>query len=268
VLRSPDGTFTCGFQNISYNAAVFSTWFSNSAAKTIVWSANHGHPVYTWQSKVKLDTHGTMVVKDYNGQTVWTNNVSSLDADRAQLLDTGNLVVKRKCDVILWQSFDSPTDTLLPNQNITAATKLVSTQTLVVPRHYSFKFDDQHILSLFNDEKDISYIYWPNPYINIWAKQRNSFNSTAIGALDCSGHFLGSDNLSFAAADLGVGIMRRLTLDYDGNLRLYSMHKNGTWMITWNPFPGLCYVRGLCGVNGICVYTPAPTAYLYMRTWL
>jgi hypothetical protein len=64
-----------------------------------------------------------MFIKDYNGQIVWTNNMNSSDADRAQLLDTGNLVIKGKGDVILWQSFDSPTDTLLPNQKITVATK-------------------------------------------------------------------------------------------------------------------------------------------------
>ncbi|GJM98040.1 hypothetical protein PR202_ga15014 [Eleusine coracana subsp. coracana] len=259
VLRSPDGTFTCGFQTISYNAAIFSIWFSNSTNLTIVWSANHGHPVYNWRSRVELDVHGTMVVKDYNGQTVWTNNVSSSIADRAQLLDTGNLIVKGKGNEILWQSFDSPTDTLLPNQNITAATKLVSTETLLVPGRYSFRFDDQHLLSLFDDEKDISYIYWPNPDSNIWGKQRNSFNSTTIGVLHSSGHFLGSDNFSFTAADLGLGIMRRLTLGYDGNLRLYSLDKSDTWMVTWMAYLGLCYVRGLCGMNGICAYTPAPT---------
>jgi hypothetical protein len=48
-------------------------------------------------------------------------------------------------------------------------------------------------------------------------------------------------------------------LDYDGNLRLYSMDKNGTWMVSWMAYSRLCYVRGLCGFNGICVYTPTPT---------
>ncbi|CAD6336396.1 unnamed protein product [Miscanthus lutarioriparius] len=230
------------------------------AEKTVVWSANHLHPVYTWGSRVELDIHGTMVVKDYNGQIAWTNNVSSSDhADRAQLLDTGNLVIKGKGDAILWQSFDSPTDTLLPIQNITVATKLVATQTLLVPGHYSFHFDDQHLLTLFDDEKDISFIYWPDPDINIWAKQRNSFISTTIGVLDSSGHFLGSDNLSFTSSDSGPGIVRRLTLDYDGNLRLYSMDNNGAWIVSWMAYSRLCYVHGLCGKNGICVYTPAPT---------
>lgn len=96
VLQSPDGTFTCGFYNFSSNATVFSIWFSESAEKTIVWSANHLHSVHTWGSRVQLDIHGSMVVKDYNGQITWTNNVSSSDADRAQLLDTGNLIIKVK----------------------------------------------------------------------------------------------------------------------------------------------------------------------------
>jgi hypothetical protein len=93
--------------------------------------------------------------------------------------------------------------------------------------------------------EDMSFMYWPNPNINIWAKQRNSFNSTTIGVLDSCGHFLGSDNLRFTASDSGPGIVRRLTLDYDDNLRLYSMDNNGTWMVSWMAYSWLCYVCGL-----------------------
>ncbi|CAD6339160.1 unnamed protein product [Miscanthus lutarioriparius] len=224
LLHSPDGTFTCGFYSISPNASTFSIWFSRSSKRTIVWSANPLHPVYTWGSKVELDVEGSMVLKDYNGQIVWTNNVSVSNAGhdvQARLLDTGNLVVKGKDGAILWQSFDSPTDTLLPTQRITTPTKQVSTNRLLVPGHYSFHFDDQYLLSLFDDEKNISFIYWPNPSMTIWEKLRVPFNSSTSGALDTWGHFLGSDNATFTAADWGPGIMRWLTLDYDGNLRLY-----------------------------------------------
>ncbi|EMS45196.1 Putative receptor protein kinase ZmPK1 [Triticum urartu] len=261
VLHSPDGTFTCGFNNISGSAFVFSIWFSNTAhEKTVVWSANHLHPVYSWGSQVMLYADGGMVVKDYNGQAVWETNVSSSSkAEQVQLLDTGNLIMKGQGDIILWQSFDSPTDTLLPNQNITSATKLVSANRLLVPGRYSFHFDDQHLLTLFYDQTDISFIYWPDPNKNIWEKQRSSFNTTTIGVLDSSGYFLGSDNLTFKATDWGLKVMRRLTLDYDGNLRLYSLNKSdGRWSVTWMAYPQTCSVRGLCGMNGICVYTPRP----------
>ncbi|EAZ37436.1 hypothetical protein OsJ_21771 [Oryza sativa Japonica Group] len=261
VLHSPDGTFTCGFYKISPNASTFSIWFSNLTENPVVWSANPLHPVYTWGSKVELKFDGGMFLKDYAGQIVWANNVSSSDTQyaQAQLLDTGNLVVKGESGNTLWQSFDSPTDTLLPTQSITAATKLVSTNRLLVPGHYSFRFDDQYLLSLFDDEKNISFIYWPNPSMTIWAKLRSPFNSTTNGVLDSWGHFLGSDNATFIAADWGPGTVRRLTLDYDGNLRLYSLDKvDRTWSVTWMAFPQLCKVRGLCGQNGICVYTPVP----------
>ncbi|TVU07961.1 hypothetical protein EJB05_41340, partial [Eragrostis curvula] len=261
VLNSPDGTFSCGFYSISPNASTFSIWFSKSSERTMVWSADPLHPVYNWESRVKLDTNGRMVLKDYDGQIVWTNNVSVSDAThvQAQLLDTGNLIVKGKGGTILWQSFDSPTDTLLPTQSITATRKLVSTNRLLIPGHYSFHFDDQYLLSLFYDQKDISFIYWPNPSRTIWEKLRKPFNSTTTGALDAWGHFLGSDNATFTAADWGPGIMRRLTLDYDGNLRLYSLNKaDRRWSVTWMAFPQLCKIRGLCGRNGICVYTPVP----------
>ncbi|KAL5224801.1 hypothetical protein ABZP36_011440 [Zizania latifolia] len=208
VLYSPDGAFTCGFYNISPNASIFSVWFSNSTEMIPVWSANPLRPVYTRGSRVRLHRDGSMVLHDYNGQIVWTNNVSSSDAQEARLLGSGNLVVRGKGDFILWQSFASPTDTLLPNQNITGNLKLVSTSKSSVPGHYSFHFDDEHLLTLFDDEKDISFIYWPNPFINIWAKRRISFNSTTLGVLDSWGNFLGSDNASFVAADWGPGIMR------------------------------------------------------------
>jgi hypothetical protein len=176
MLHSADGTFTCGFYSISPSASTFAIWFSRSSERTIVWSANPLRPVYTWGSKVKLDVDGSMVLKDYNGQIVWSNNVSASDAGhvQAQLLGNGNLIVKGKGGAILWQSFDSPTDTLLPTQRITAPTKLVSTNRLLVPGHYNFHFDDQYLLSLFDDEKDISFIYWPNPSRTIWEKLKSA----------------------------------------------------------------------------------------------
>lgn len=102
VLHSRDGTFACGFYNISPNASTFSIWFSRSSERTIVWSANPLHPVYSWGSEVKLDVDGSMVLKDYNGQIVWSNNVSASDAGhiQAQLLGNGNLIVKGKASIL------------------------------------------------------------------------------------------------------------------------------------------------------------------------
>ncbi|XP_052159483.1 putative receptor protein kinase ZmPK1 [Oryza glaberrima] len=101
VLYSPDGDFACGLYKISPNSCTFSIWFTNSADKTVVWSANPLHPVYTQGSKMELKSDGSMVLTDNSGQIVWTNNVSSSNGEQvqAQLLNTGNLIVKGKAYV-------------------------------------------------------------------------------------------------------------------------------------------------------------------------
>ncbi|KNA03649.1 hypothetical protein SOVF_207110, partial [Spinacia oleracea] len=77
--------------------------------------------------------------------------------------------------------------------------------------------------------------------------------------LDDMGTFSASDQLKFSALDVGFGIKRRLTMDFDGNLRIYSLNKlSGLWNITWTAVAKPCDIHGLCGRNGICEYTPEP----------
>uniref|UniRef100_A0A0E0BNG4 non-specific serine/threonine protein kinase n=1 Tax=Oryza glumipatula TaxID=40148 RepID=A0A0E0BNG4_9ORYZ len=120
------------------------------------------------------------------------------------------------------------------------------------------------MLSLvYDNHKMPSSIYWPNPYYSYWQNNRNIYyNFTREAFFDASGHFLSSDNATFDAADLGedAGIrFRRLTLDTDGNLRLYSLDETaGTRSVSWMAFVNLCVIHGVCGANAVCLYSPAP----------
>ncbi|KAI3750413.1 hypothetical protein L2E82_21048 [Cichorium intybus] len=110
---------------------------------------------------------------------------------------------------------------------------------------------------------EISSVYWPRPLagFNVWAIGRNSYNSSRVAVFNDLGVFDSSDGLHFFASDMGFGIRRRLTMDYDGNLRLYSLNESsGLWSISWQAIAQPCDVHGICGRNGICVYgdkTPA-----------
>ncbi|KAF8729000.1 hypothetical protein HU200_018311 [Digitaria exilis] len=221
VLRSRDGTFSCGLYSIYTNAFTFSIWYTNSASKTAVWTANRGRPVHSRGAVVTLRKGGALVLTDYDGVVVWqSEGDDSSGVQYAQLLDTGNLVMKNSSGGIVWQSFDSPTDTLLPTQRITAATAL-------------------------------------------YQNNRNRYNSTRFGGLDDTGNFFSSDfadQQALVASDQGLGIKRRLTLDPDGNLRLYSLNSSdGRWSVSWIAMSQPCNIHGLCGPNGICRYLPAPT---------
>ncbi|XP_010920772.1 putative receptor protein kinase ZmPK1 [Elaeis guineensis] len=257
ILTSPSRSFACGFYNVGTNAYAFSIWFSDSANKTVAWTANRDYPVNGHGSKLSFRKDGGMILEDANGTVVWSTNIGWAQADRVQLLDIGNLVVQDPSGNILWQSFDSPTDTLLPTQPITKAIRAKSSAApgSLSSGYYGLYFDNDNVLRLIYDGPEISSIYWPNPDNTVFQNGRTTYNSSRYAVLDEMGKFVSSDKLAFSASDMGSGILRRLTLDYDGNLRLYSLDKSkGTWSVTWEALPRLCRVHGLCGRNGICTY--------------
>uniref|UniRef100_A0A0E0DJC3 non-specific serine/threonine protein kinase n=1 Tax=Oryza meridionalis TaxID=40149 RepID=A0A0E0DJC3_9ORYZ len=258
VLVSPSGNFSW-----RPNAYTLAVWFTASADATVAWTANRDTPVNGVGSRAELRKDGSLVLQDYDGRVVWSTNTSGTPADRAQLLDTGNLVVSDAAGNRLWQSFDWPTDTLLPEQPVTRYRQLVSAAARGSPYsgYYKFYFDSSNILNLMYDGPEISSNYWPDPFKKWWDNNRTAFNSSRHGSFDRRGVFTASDQLQFNASDMGDGgVMRRLTLDYDGNLRLYSLDAAaGRWHVTWVAVQRQCDVHGLCGRYGICTYSQGPT---------
>jgi Protein kinase domain/D-mannose binding lectin/S-locus glycoprotein domain/PAN domain len=261
LLSSPNGTFSCGFYKVGNNSFTFSIWFTNSANRTVVWSANPSRPVNGIRSAVVLQKDGNMVLMDYDGEIVWSTNRKTLNVSHAEVLESGNLVVKDYNSNKLWETFDHPTDTLLPNQPITQNTRLVSANiSMSSSSYFSFEFSDYGILSLFYVGLEAKNIYWPDPDSTRWSNDRFYFNSTQKGFLKDNGQFWSSDNLAFQASDLGSLRKRRLTLDPDGVLRLYSLDESErSWSVTYQVLPNPCNTRGLCGKNGICQNTPVPS---------
>jgi hypothetical protein len=62
-------------------------------------------------------------------------------------------------------------------------------------------FDEQVLISLFRDDKDLSSVYWPDPSWTIW-QLIPPFIINASGVLDSLGQFRGSDNTSFMTTAL------------------------------------------------------------------
>ncbi|XP_073009175.1 putative receptor protein kinase ZmPK1 [Typha latifolia] len=258
ILVSPNQSFTCGFYKVGSNAYTFSIWFSKSANRTTAWTANRDYPVNGLGSRFTFSKDGRVVLADVDGTIVWSTNTNSTQAEKVQLLDSGNLVVSDPNGTTLWQSFDSPTDTLLPLQPFTKNTKLVSqiAKGSLSSGYFIFYFDNDNVLRLIYDGPEVSSIYWPDPDNNIWQNHRTDYNSSRYAILNKEGRFASSDRLLFNASDMGPGIARRLTLDYDGNLRLYSLNEStGIWGVSWEAITKLCVIHGLCGRNGICKHT-------------
>ncbi|KAF5182997.1 G-type lectin S-receptor-like serine/threonine-protein kinase [Thalictrum thalictroides] len=102
-------------------------WYKTDPNKTVVWVANRDTPLThdPTSSEFKLLQNGNLVLLNhYSKLTIWsTESAASTNGNvssEAMLGDDGNLVLRRtgpSADVI-WQSFDHPTDTILPGAKI------------------------------------------------------------------------------------------------------------------------------------------------------
>uniref|UniRef100_A0A2N9EVV1 Bulb-type lectin domain-containing protein n=1 Tax=Fagus sylvatica TaxID=28930 RepID=A0A2N9EVV1_FAGSY len=120
TIVSSGGNFELGFFSPSNsNSCYIGIWYKKISTKTVVWVANRDTPLNPTSGALKLVDQGILVLKDGANNTIWSSNSSgSATNPIAQLLDTGNFIVKdgkeNNAENILWQSFDHPADTFLP----------------------------------------------------------------------------------------------------------------------------------------------------------
>ncbi|KAG5235606.1 G-type lectin S-receptor serine/threonine-protein kinase [Salix suchowensis] len=123
TIVSAEGTFELGFfsPGKSKNRYV-GIWYGKIPVRTIVWVANRETPLNDSSGVLRLTDLGILVILNLNRTIIWSSNSSrSASNPAAQLLDSGNLVVKEEGDNLentLWQSFEHPTDTILPGMKL------------------------------------------------------------------------------------------------------------------------------------------------------
>ncbi|KAE9617913.1 hypothetical protein Lal_00037981 [Lupinus albus] len=127
TLVSDDGTFELGFFNpgTSSNRYV-GIWFKTVPVRTVVWVANRDKPINDNSSMLIISQQGNLVLLSQSHSIIWSTNLTATKAlsPIVQLLNNGNLVLKDEKDKsnnegsFLWQSFDYPSNTLLPEMKV------------------------------------------------------------------------------------------------------------------------------------------------------
>ncbi|XP_039001514.1 G-type lectin S-receptor-like serine/threonine-protein kinase At2g19130 [Hibiscus syriacus] len=97
-------------------------WYSLSV-DIVVWVANRDEPLldpFGW--KLELTEKGSLVLYNQSAIPVWSSSNTVYDFIVAVLEDCGNLVLRNgsssSSSVIVWESFDHPTDTWLPGAKL------------------------------------------------------------------------------------------------------------------------------------------------------
>ncbi|KAH0986362.1 hypothetical protein GBA52_013539 [Prunus armeniaca] len=117
------GTFQLGFFSPGkLTDRYLGIWYTISN-EIVVWVANRETPLDDSSGVLKVTDQGVLVLLNSSNGIVWSSNSSkTVDNPVSQLLDSGNLVVKdadeTNPDNFLWQSFDYPCDTFLPEMKL------------------------------------------------------------------------------------------------------------------------------------------------------
>ncbi|KAJ8628146.1 hypothetical protein MRB53_021453 [Persea americana] len=125
TLVSADENFVLGFfsPGNSKNRYV-GIWFNKIPNQTVVWTANRENPVHNSSGILTIKGRNLELLNgghNNNNIILWSTNVSSstmANYSSATLTDSGNLVLTDGHGVILWESFDYPTNTFLPRMKL------------------------------------------------------------------------------------------------------------------------------------------------------
>jgi hypothetical protein len=124
-LVSADGRFVLGFFNNSPDAGYLGIWYvADYGSNSKVWIANRDTPIQiNSQIYLTIDADGLLKIVHDGGSPILLNDNEATPNSTATLENSGNFRVKElnsdgSIKRILWQSFDHPTDTLLPGMKL------------------------------------------------------------------------------------------------------------------------------------------------------
>ncbi|XP_065877262.1 G-type lectin S-receptor-like serine/threonine-protein kinase RKS1 isoform X2 [Euphorbia lathyris] len=124
ILVSKNQEFALGFFSPGVSTRRFVGIWYNKIPETVVWVANRDNPINGAAGILTVDNRGNLVLYESNKTRVplWSSkvNVSSTASFKAQLLDSGNLVLvdQKNSSNRIWESFDFPTDTTIPDMKL------------------------------------------------------------------------------------------------------------------------------------------------------
>ncbi|KAK1371546.1 Receptor-like serine/threonine-protein kinase [Heracleum sosnowskyi] len=259
---SSSGLFAFGFYpqaNNRYGVGIFLAGLPLN--QTIVWTANRDDPPVSDDVTLSLTTDGELVLlqqsQDSARDVVTLNNRS---ISFASMLDSGNFVLYDSNQEMIWQSFDHPTDTILPGQKLEKEEELFSSKSEFDHSTGIFRLKMQSDSNLVQYPVEtgttdtFAYAYWASNTFN----GINGINVTLN--LDSVGHLYLLNNSVQILKNLSDGRSEKqrvylMKIHYDGILRLYSLSLDGkgnSSTVVWESSDDGCDPKGLCGLNGYC----------------
>ncbi|XP_074283865.1 G-type lectin S-receptor-like serine/threonine-protein kinase LECRK3 [Silene latifolia] len=261
---SPSGDFAFGFHQAPNNTDLYllSVWYA-AIPDTIVWCANGGKPV-PQGSTLNLTANEGLVLSDPRGTVLWNTTTGGGAVSYGFMNDTGNFALISSVNAApLWQTFDYPTDTLLPTQVLKTGKNVISriSENNLTEGRFQLHFDDNGDLVL--NTRDVATGYDYNSY-HIFGS--TGTNGEELVYSESGDVFIQNQNGSRMGLIPPGGLMsansyyQRVTLEFDGVLIWYYYPNKGAgWTKIQSKPDNICTSfpidtrdSGACGYNSIC----------------
>ncbi|CAA0813894.1 G-type lectin S-receptor-like serine/threonine-protein kinase [Striga hermonthica] len=268
TLISSGDTFELGFFSPGNSTNRYiGIWYRNIPLQTVVWVANRANPIpQTSSATLTLFHGGLLLLLNHTNAALWSTNTSTPAHDPvARLLDSGNLVVvdRHNPDKYLWQSFDYPTDTLLPGM------KLGWDSTSGLNRRISsWKGPDDPSpgeLS-FGVELDVQ------PQSILWRGTAKYYRAGPWNGMRFGGgpelrsntvfrfrFASGPEEHYYTWWPVNKSVISRLVVNDTAGARQRYVWGQGSWRLYGSVPQDYCDGYGLCGPNGVCAIIDVPS---------
>ncbi|XVF70433.1 hypothetical protein PTKIN_Ptkin11bG0161300 [Pterospermum kingtungense] len=235
-------------------------WYKNTSM-AVVWVANRNRPIADSGGVLAINSNGNLILLDGTNNTVWSSNASrKAESPVAQLLDSGNFIVKdnkntQPGELYLWQSFDYPSDTLLPGMKLGKNLKtgsewyLTSWKSTDDPSsgNFTLRLSTQglpYLVAYMGSAKYFRTGPWDGAY----------FGGTLVSSYVWKPYLVhNKDEIYYSCKTFSNQTITRLNLEYSGATQRLLWNESSTnWDIIISRPSDQCDLFGQCGANAIC----------------
>ncbi|KAJ4744250.1 Serine/threonine-protein kinase [Rhynchospora pubera] len=256
TLVSSGGVFTLGFFPAG-KYKYLGIWYTKISQQTVVWVANRDNPINDTSSVLTISSNGSnLQLQSSSNNVLWSTSISAnLVNPFAQLLDTGNFVLKENnTDNIAWQSFDHPTDTMLPGLKVGFISgqyrNLVSWSGSDDPSSSNYKmelcvsgFPEFFLLD------GLKRVYRNGPWIG------DHFSTVPEGVNNgtfTSEYVSNNNETYYTSYPNNSSIVSRLVVNQSTIQRYVADTSGSYWTLYWTFPSDQCDNYGQCGSNALC----------------
>lgn len=272
TLVSSNGTFTLGFFSPAPGKRYVGIWYTKVSIQTVVWVANRNHPILDTPASLSVNADGSLTIANSSSTVIWSSGsvVSAVSNPVAQILDSGNFVVRGaespRAGPYAWQSFDYPTDTLLPgmklgwnltsglNRNLTAWASMTDPS----PGPYALSMDTAGDPQIFLTAGSTR-TWRTGPWNGVRFSGVPEMKTYSMFTFE---FVQNAEEIYYQFRMKDPTVISRLIVNQTGSTqRLVWLDQSKTWNLFWFSPKDQCDSVSPCGQFGVCNPNDSPICY-------